>query len=405
VAIAGLSDGTYPVGAQAQNASGVLGPTVSMSVVLSRSVPSAPVLTYFGFNPSLFAGGTQQTAAELQWQPNPELNVIGYRVYNPSGSLICTTQATTANASCGSSAWCMTETACIDLTPPSPTASNLSYTVAALYKDASGNTQQGPTTPAPLTGANVDTYVFAPSTGNGGTNCPASPEADMLGNYAGGANTSTQAGGTITFCSPGATAGTTFGSGGTATVYLTNTSNSACTVNASLSVDGTTSMSTASLSVPGSTGTPVPFGFNLAGTGSTTLGAGDQLNLAFALGAGSCVLSWGGSSTPSQFRSSAETIQAPNPSVSLSISGGTSGSATLTWSVPSSPVRSPPTASIAAAPTTTRTASTTSTRAPAAPSASTPTPIAAPAPTPITSPRSAATQPVRTWRNRTRRGR
>src|SRR2546426_839807 len=40
--VSGLSDGTYQVGAQAQQANGVIGPAVSIPVKLIRSVPAAP---------------------------------------------------------------------------------------------------------------------------------------------------------------------------------------------------------------------------------------------------------------------------------------------------------------------------------------------------------------------------
>jgi Tfp pilus assembly protein PilV len=149
--LSGVSDATYTVTAQAEDASGVDGPGVTISVRLIRNVPTAPNVTGYGFNSNLTSGGSTQTAAEFQWSPNPELNVVGYRVYNPSGTLICQTSLTTSYSSCGGNAWCLTPTACIDLNPPSTSASNLTYTVKALYYDANNNLQEGTATNVALT--------------------------------------------------------------------------------------------------------------------------------------------------------------------------------------------------------------------------------------------------------------
>lgn len=137
-------DGTYTVGAQAEDATGVLGPGVTIQVRLIRSVPSAPAVTGYGFNQNLMVSGTPTTAAEFRWNPNPELNVVGYDVINPAGTVICqTSTSTTYPASCGTSAWCSTVNACVDLSPPSETASNLTYRISALYYDANNTLQQG----------------------------------------------------------------------------------------------------------------------------------------------------------------------------------------------------------------------------------------------------------------------
>jgi len=141
--LTGVSDGTYQVGAQAEDANGVIGPAVTIPVNLIRNTPSAPNVTGYGFNTNLLVSGSASTVAELEWSSNPELNVTGYRIYNPSGSVICANTTSTYDASCGASAWCSTPTACIDLSPPSPTSSNLVYKVVALYYDANGVLQEG----------------------------------------------------------------------------------------------------------------------------------------------------------------------------------------------------------------------------------------------------------------------
>jgi len=140
-------DGTYTIGAQAEDANGVDGPGITIKVRLIRSVPSAPSVSGYGFNPNFIVSGSPQTAAEFQWSPNPELNVVGYEIINPSGTVICQTNASTSYpASCGmngGSAWCSSVTACADMSPPAVTASNLTYKIVALYYDASNNLQQG----------------------------------------------------------------------------------------------------------------------------------------------------------------------------------------------------------------------------------------------------------------------
>ena len=141
--VSGVSDGTYQIGAQAEDANGVLGPAVTISLRLIRNVPSAPNVTGSGFNPNLETSAGPRTAAEFEWAPNPDLNVVGYRIYSPSGSMICQTSSATTFAGCGASAWCSAPTECVDLSPPSPGASNLTYTVRALYYDVANNLQEG----------------------------------------------------------------------------------------------------------------------------------------------------------------------------------------------------------------------------------------------------------------------
>jgi Tfp pilus assembly protein PilV len=166
--LSGVSDGNYTVGAAAEDSNGVDGPAVTIPVRLIRNVPSAPSVTGDGFNTNLPGGPA--TVAEFQWNPNPELNVVGYRLYyvQPDGSLslICQTALTTAYSSCSGHGWCISPTACIDLNPPSPTSSNLTYEVVALYYDANNNLQQGNATSVTLA-SGVPTPPPAPTFGSG----------------------------------------------------------------------------------------------------------------------------------------------------------------------------------------------------------------------------------------------
>jgi Tfp pilus assembly protein PilV len=131
--ISGLSDGTYQVSAQAVDATGVLGPPVSISVTLIRGVPKAPENFIGGFN-NVYSAGSLTEVAELQWKANPERNVIGYRVFRPDGS-----------EACPGGGELSLSTSCIDFTPPSPSASESgrTYEVVALYRNAQGVVSEG----------------------------------------------------------------------------------------------------------------------------------------------------------------------------------------------------------------------------------------------------------------------
>lgn len=123
-----VSDGAYRVSAQAVDTTGVYGPPVSITVTLIRGVPAAPKITYAGFN-ELYVAGVKKKVVELQWQPNTERNVIGYRVYAPGGvKPVCPEKEATLSL----------EASCIDFNPPEPSATNLTYSVVALYRPAEG---------------------------------------------------------------------------------------------------------------------------------------------------------------------------------------------------------------------------------------------------------------------------
>lgn len=148
--LSGVSDGTYTIGAQAEDSSGIVGPGVTITVRLIRNVPAAPSLTGDGFNAALPGG--PGTVAEFTWSANSELNVVGYEIDNPSGQTVCQTFTTTTYpATCGTG-WCSSLTACIDFSPPSVNASSLTYRIYALYYDANNVLQKGTGTAAQLAG-------------------------------------------------------------------------------------------------------------------------------------------------------------------------------------------------------------------------------------------------------------
>jgi type II secretory pathway pseudopilin PulG len=133
IPLPGVSDGTYQVSIQAIDATGVTGPPISIPVTLIRGIPAAVAGLAGGFN-TINVSGTPTKVVELQWQANAERNVIGYRVFNPSGALVCPASEATLSIALS----------CIDFNPPSPAASNLTYSAVALYRNASGVVQQGP---------------------------------------------------------------------------------------------------------------------------------------------------------------------------------------------------------------------------------------------------------------------
>jgi hypothetical protein len=138
--ILGLSDGAYKITAQSVNASGVIGPPVSITVTLIRGAPAAPKVIAGGFN-TVNVLGTPKKVVELKWQANAERNVLGYRVYNPAKELVCPETSATLSLALS----------CIDFNPPSPSAANLTYTVVALYRKAEGETLSNEISESPAT--------------------------------------------------------------------------------------------------------------------------------------------------------------------------------------------------------------------------------------------------------------
>jgi type II secretory pathway pseudopilin PulG len=130
-----VSDGTYQVAAQAVDATGVIGPPISIPVRLIRGTPAAPNSKEIvgGFN-IVYKSGVETEVAEIQWKANAERNVIGYRVYDPTHKLICPERAETLS----------TTTSCIDFNLLAEKPSERTYTVVALYRDASEEVQESP---------------------------------------------------------------------------------------------------------------------------------------------------------------------------------------------------------------------------------------------------------------------
>jgi hypothetical protein len=117
--IAGLTDGTHLVTAQAFDRQGLSGATRSVTVTLNRFLPRAPVG---------LAGGRNGSVVELEWLPNTERDIVGYRAYRiaPGGAqLVC---PLSRNVSCED---------------PSPPAGTLQYYVAAADLSPDGDYRDG----------------------------------------------------------------------------------------------------------------------------------------------------------------------------------------------------------------------------------------------------------------------
>jgi type II secretory pathway pseudopilin PulG len=114
-------DGTYSVAAQAYDDRGIAGDSKVAILPLNRSLP----LTTTGFEAGRNTAFGGSGVVEFQWKPNPERDIIGYRVYNAgidqgkgggNDTLVCSTSSAAA-------------TSCTDMNPSALLAS---YYVVAL---------------------------------------------------------------------------------------------------------------------------------------------------------------------------------------------------------------------------------------------------------------------------------
>src|SRR4051812_17877264 len=171
--IAGWTDGAYTIGARALNAAGVPGPTRTLTLTLARSQPTAPPGLVGGRN-SVTSSGSLVAVAELDWLPNSERNVLGYRVYRPDSSLACPGSASTLDLT----------SSCIDFSPVDGT-----YSVVALYRDSGGVLREGPASTVavvPLLPP-YNSFYFADSTYTGPGCAAADGKRDADDSYAGSA--------------------------------------------------------------------------------------------------------------------------------------------------------------------------------------------------------------------------
>lgn len=138
--IAQLVDGTYLVTAQAFDQAASSGATRSATITLNRFVASAP---------KGFVGGRNGSVVDLEWLPNPERDVVGYKAFRvvPDASDVLVCALTRASA-------------CQDSAPPSGTPA---YYVVADDLDPAGDHRDG-TASETIT---VTTSTQAPSAPSG----------------------------------------------------------------------------------------------------------------------------------------------------------------------------------------------------------------------------------------------
>ena len=150
----GVVDGTYLIGAEAYDQFGQVGTGRTVTMMLNRYEPAAP---------SGFTGGRNtlwgDDFAEFEWSPNPERDVVGYRVYERrllgTDRLVCETSVED-DAS---------PTNCFDTSPPSSLLPVTYYVVAlAPARVGSGLESSPPSShlvsaaspPAPPTGITLE---------------------------------------------------------------------------------------------------------------------------------------------------------------------------------------------------------------------------------------------------------
>ncbi|MDX6674747.1 MAG: hypothetical protein QOH11_2165 [Solirubrobacteraceae bacterium] len=317
--IAGFKDGNYDVAARAVDALGVTGQPSSLTVGLARFAPAGPTGLMGGLN-SVYVSGVAKQVAEIQWQANSERNVLGYRVYRGS-TLVCPTSAQTLSLA----------TSCVDLSPVAGT-----YAVAALYRDSSGVVKEGPQSTINVVGSSTRSYYFKASSSNNAGNCGAANSVqDMVEGYAGASSETTYQTNDINLCSTTLSSSDTLASGpATVVAWFDNGSNKPCDVTAALRRNGTTTLGTATLTIPASSSVK-SYTWSIP-TGVTSLVAGDRLNLDLAWPAATSVcksttLHYGGTTNRSRVDVPFGALAAPTAPTGLSATSNADGTTTLHW--------------------------------------------------------------------------
>jgi Tfp pilus assembly protein PilV len=130
-------DCTYLISAQAFDNKGRAGAPKALSVKLNRFPPLAPR----GFEGGRNLGGDR---VDVQWLPNDECDVEGYRVYRGTSPSSINTLVCPASGSVP-----IKKTDCLDESAPPPAAGQtLYYQVVGVDKDPSGSLREGTRSPA-----------------------------------------------------------------------------------------------------------------------------------------------------------------------------------------------------------------------------------------------------------------
>ena len=325
VSTAAMKDGAYTVGAAAVDAMTNSGPIVTIPLTLNRVAPGAPSGLVGGRN-EIRDAGTYVNAAELDWLPSEDRNVIGFRVYRPDNSLACPTNTTTIR----------TETWCVDTSPQTGV-----YGVVALYKDTAGAIKESARATVTIQ-APIKTYYFTNTTNTAqGVNTANCGNANWLKDLDDTAVVGAEAtlpsgnGDVIRFCSAPISA-TIPGGNATVSWYMSNPTNgSGCNVTVTAGMTGGTS-ATRSFTVPSNSGVDlythtIPFT-------STTMSGNRLLTTWTRSNGASCSgvrVHFAGAN-----RSRLELPRswtAPNPPTNLATSRDADGVVTVSWAASSTP--------------------------------------------------------------------
>lgn len=123
-------DGAYQVSAEGFDQYGASGPARQLTVIVNRYAPSTPR----GFVAGYTNGGT-----DMEWLPNTEPDVIGYRVYRR----IDTGASTLVCPAAPDVTW-VKDSFCRDVAGvPDPATANVQYTLVAVDRDTDNNAREG----------------------------------------------------------------------------------------------------------------------------------------------------------------------------------------------------------------------------------------------------------------------
>jgi prepilin-type N-terminal cleavage/methylation domain-containing protein len=163
-------DGNYIVTAQGITgigSSAVPGQLKPYTMTLNRSKPYKICGLAGGYDSTAWSG--HPAGVDLEWRLNPERDIIGYRVIDPSGVVVCDTTNVARYPYSQGSCVCSSQTSCVD-TSPSTSTSTVTYQVTALDRDPSGNPRPTDSTAQTTIDVNQDPSfnqppdLFAPGT-------------------------------------------------------------------------------------------------------------------------------------------------------------------------------------------------------------------------------------------------
>lgn len=146
-----VQDGTYFVGVQAYDATDTTPGQRSLTVNINRCVPVPP---------QNLLGGRNRWGVELNWDDNPEDDVLGYYVYRGING------ATPTLIASGPCSGLIKVSTCLEPDPAS--SSSLVYYVKAVDRDSAGNLRQG-TASSNLSVTTTDRAPNTPTIGSAGT--------------------------------------------------------------------------------------------------------------------------------------------------------------------------------------------------------------------------------------------